>query len=50
MVHGADPFAKKELALLYGAGALTLMLTGPGQLSLDALWSRRRKTEHTSME
>jgi putative oxidoreductase len=44
VVHGADPFGKKELALLYGAGALTLMLTGGGRLSIDALigWRRRQ--------
>ena len=46
VVHGADPFGKKELALLYGAGALTLMLTGAGRLSIDALvgWRRRRSS------
>lgn len=43
VVHGADPFGKKELALLYGAGALTLMLTGAGRLSIDALVARRRE-------
>ena len=42
IVHGADPFGKKELALLYGAGTLTLMLTGAGRLSVDALIGRLR--------
>lgn len=36
VVHGADPFAKKELAFCYGAAALGLLLTGPGRFSLDA--------------
>ena len=46
IVHGADPFGKKELALLYGAGALTLMLTGAGRLSVDALIGRLRQHQH----
>ena len=43
VVHGDDPFAKKELALLYLVPALTLMATGPGRWSLDALVGRRKK-------
>jgi putative oxidoreductase len=46
--HGADPFSKKELALLYWAVAGALVLTGPGPLSLDALagrfWRRKQKS------
>jgi len=42
--HIADPFAKKELALLYAVPALTLLFTGAGRFSLDALigsiWKR----------
>ncbi len=34
--HGADPFSAKELAFLYGAVALGLLLTGAGRFSLDA--------------
>ena len=33
--HGDDPFGKRELALVYGAWATTLLLTGPGRYSLD---------------
>ena len=33
--HGDDPFKKQELALIYGAWATTLLLTGPGRYSLD---------------
>ncbi len=36
VVHGSDPFAKKELALLYGVTFLTILFTGPGRLSIDA--------------
>lgn len=41
LVNGGNDFAAKELALLYAVPALTLMLTGPGGLSLDA-WRKRR--------
>ena len=37
IVHAADPFNVKEMALLYGSIYLTLMLTGPGKISLDHL-------------
>ena len=36
LFHGEDPFAKQELAILYGACALAVMLLGPGAWSLDA--------------
>ena len=42
VVHGDDPFKKQELALLYAAGTLTLLLTGPGRLSVDALFVKWR--------
>lgn len=40
VVHGGDPWARKELALSYAVPALTLLLTGPGRFSVDA-WLRR---------
>ena len=43
IVHGDDPFKKQELALLYGAGALALALTGPGRMSVDAWWAKRAR-------
>ena len=36
VVHGGDPFAKKELALLYAATFLPLLFTGAGEYSIDA--------------
>jgi len=34
IVHGADPFARQELALMYGAIYLALAITGPGKFAL----------------
>ncbi len=46
VVHAADPFQRKELALVYLAAFLALAFTGPGRYSLDALiaerWRRKR--------
>jgi putative oxidoreductase len=36
VVHADDPWAKKELALLYVVPFLTLVFTGPGKFSFDA--------------
>lgn len=35
IVHASDPFAKKEMALLYAAACILLMASGPGRFSLD---------------
>lgn len=43
VVHGADPFQKKEFALLYAIPYLTLILTGPGRFSIDHWWMHRRE-------
>lgn len=46
VIHGADPWQKKELAAIYLLIYGTLIFTGPGKLSLDHLWwSRRRRPE-----
>lgn len=41
MAHGADPLAKKELALLYGTIAMTLFFTGAGRYSLDRVLNKK---------
>jgi len=41
--HAADPWPKKELALLYAVPFVTLMIAGPGRFSLDAVLARFRK-------
>jgi len=35
IAHGADPLAKKEMALLYLAGFLSVSLMGAGRYSID---------------
>lgn len=35
VVHSADPFLRKELALLYLSITVTLFFTGPGKYALD---------------
>lgn len=35
VIHGSDPYAKKELAIAYVAACIVLIGTGPGPLSLD---------------
>ena len=35
IVHGADPFGKKEKALFYLVAFVTIALLGPGKLSID---------------
>ncbi len=35
VVHGADPFGKKELALLYAIVFIVIFLLGPGKYSID---------------
>jgi len=39
--HAADPFAKKELALLYFGVYLALFFLGPGRLSVDKVIYKR---------
>jgi putative oxidoreductase len=41
VVHAQDPFAKKELALLYLFGALLFLFKGAGRFSIDALVTRQ---------
>ncbi len=41
VAHGADPFQKKELALLYLSFSVVLMGLGGGKFSLDNLLSKK---------
>ncbi len=41
IVHGADSFGKKEIALLYALIYLTLLFTGAGKFSIDYLISKK---------
>ncbi len=42
IVHGDDPWSRKELALLYAVPAITLIFTGAGRFSVDGWLARRR--------
>lgn len=42
-VHAADPFARKELALVYAVVFLTLLVSGSGRYGVDAWLARRRR-------
>jgi putative oxidoreductase len=41
VIHGDDPWGKKEFAMLYLAPFITIILTGPGKYSLDGLFTRK---------
>jgi putative oxidoreductase len=38
IIHGSDPFMKKELALLYLTAFSCILATGPGRFSADTLF------------
>lgn len=40
LAHAADPFARKELALLYLICYITIFFAGPGRYSVDAKLAR----------
>jgi putative oxidoreductase len=42
LVHAGDPFGNRELALLYLAGFVAILLLGGGRWSLDRLIHRRK--------
>ena len=44
MVHGSDPFAKKELAIIYLLIYTALLVGGSGKYSLDYLLRRNKST------
>ena len=48
VVHADDPFARKELGLLYFFGFLVVLARGAGPFSIDALLIRRLGSRATS--
>ncbi|MCK3685335.1 DoxX family protein [Maribellus sp. YY47] len=40
IAHSADPFARKEMALLYLVSYIVLLLSGPGKISVDRILSK----------
>ncbi|UCE25563.1 MAG: DoxX family protein [Candidatus Zixiibacteriota bacterium] len=43
VVHGADPFPNKELALIYFVSYLVILIAGPGRLSIDRMVLKRNR-------
>ncbi|MFN1218945.1 DoxX family protein [Chryseobacterium kwangjuense] len=43
MVHGADPFEKKEMSLVYLSVYLLLMAVGAGKISVDHMIEKRKR-------
>ena len=43
IVHGGDPFQKREASLLYLSVYLVLFAFGPGKYSVDAMIGRKRE-------
>lgn len=41
IVHGADPFGRKELALLYMVAYIVLLFSGSGKISVDRLIAKK---------
>lgn len=46
VVHRADPFAQKELALIYLVGFIVLFVAGPGRISLDEIVQQALKKKN----
>ncbi|MDR6157406.1 MULTISPECIES: DoxX family protein [Chryseobacterium] len=43
VVHGADPFEKREMSLIYLSVYLLLMTFGPGNISVDYMIEKRKR-------
>lgn len=43
VVHGADPFEKREMSLVYLSVYLLLMLIGAGKVSVDYMIEKRKR-------
>lgn len=42
IAHGADPFGRKELALMYLVSFIVVLLLGPGKISFDNFLGKRK--------
>ena len=42
LVHGADPFAKQEMGILYLVSYVVLLITGSGKYSIDKMLADRQ--------
>lgn len=42
VIHGGDPLAKKELALMYLTGYLAIALLGSGNYSIDGYFGKKK--------
>lgn len=40
VIHGSDPFAKKEMAFLFFTAFSAILAAGPGRFSVDGLFRR----------
>lgn len=43
VVHGADPFEKREMSLIYLSVYLLFMVFGPGKISVDFMIEKRKR-------
>lgn len=43
VVHGADPFEKREMSLIYLSAYLLLIAFGPGKISVDYMIEKRKR-------
>lgn len=44
VVHGADPFEKREMSLIYLSVYLLLIAFGPGKISVDYMIEKRKRS------
>ena len=45
VIHAADPFQRKELAIIYLSIYIVLLITGAGKHSLDYHWLKKKRKE-----
>ncbi len=48
MIHGADPFGKKEMAILYLLVYVVLFIAGSGRYSLDSILNNKPSLNHSA--